>query len=384
VLVETVKNLSSITHEWQELLDRSSDPSPYRGPDWTLNWAKHYQISPEKAMAITVRKDDRLVGLAPLMRTRVRTPFTLEIIESLGGRQSSAGDRLGFLTEAGQEAEVTSLLIKQLLEESWDGLDLRNIVAPRDGSAHPLLQAAQDLKLKTMVLEKMGSPFVTLECSAEAQRKKLTRNTKNHVNQHQNQLKRQGQVAFKHLTGEDSLPTLSTVFQLHKERRGDQSYWSGHQEKAFLPETLFKLLASKQASTHLLELNDQAIAGMVCLDDAQKRSVVMTGFNPDFGSFSPQSLLVWDTIVRSGQEGLQEFHLGKKDTYAKKRWGGEDCPSDSVERHLVYRDNPKSRYLKAVLMLGEKARTDLDSVLKPHRGFLVRHRDFIKPLIPLV
>jgi CelD/BcsL family acetyltransferase involved in cellulose biosynthesis len=308
-------------------------------------------------------------------------PVRLTLLEILGGRHSAAAERLGFVVERDHEEEVTAALVDHIKGMRWHGLDLRNQVDPAEGGPPLLVRVAQQAGLHVRHLDQMGSPYVPLEATVEQQRAGLSRNMKNYLNQHRNQLSRQGNATYLHLDCEAAHNYLPEILRLHGLRRGEESYWSGEPEQEFLPSAFSRLIDSKQMTMHTLQVDDKTIAAIACLDDGARRTTVLTGFDPDWYKYSPQSLLLWETIQDAIAHNFREVHLCQVDLYSKRRWGGGMA---MMSRYMVYRDGVSSRYLQAMVHLAQTARSRaLNDLAHKYRRLSINHRDKLGPLAAL-
>ncbi|MHB8619096.1 MAG: GNAT family N-acetyltransferase [Chloroflexota bacterium] len=379
--VSSEEDFVALRLDWEDLLGRTADASPYRAWGWLVSWWDAYHTAKNRLSILTVRDGDgRLQAVAPLMRTNLRPLLPFTILECLGGRYTGGSDRLGFLLAEGREAELAALLLVHLAGQRarWQVLDLRSVPA---NNAAWLGEGARRAGLTMAEAERQLAPYARIERSEAAQFRALRRSMRSYVRRYQNHVAERGGAVYRHLSGADAKTYLPRIFDLHLERRANKSFWQGRQEKLFLALAFPRLIAERQLSVHVLELNGRTIAGMVCLDDADKRAPVLTGFDPACSMLSPVSQLTWETILHAGRHGQRSLHFGTPDLPHKRRWG-KDADGEAICRYLIYHHSPTSRLLQAVLRLGHLARYRVGRAMGGS-PLLLRLRPHLEGLLPL-
>jgi CelD/BcsL family acetyltransferase involved in cellulose biosynthesis len=72
-VLESISDLDALRDEWDRLLERAREASPFLSWDWQQGWWRYY--GSDQALRLCVaRRGGRLVGLLPLYRQRAGVP----------------------------------------------------------------------------------------------------------------------------------------------------------------------------------------------------------------------------------------------------------------------------------------------------------------------
>ena len=130
------EELERLEPEWRALLPRASMSKVFASPTWLRVWWDEFGGGRELIL-LSVRRDDELVGVAPLMREGAQTGGRLPDTICFAG-DTQVCDYMDFIAAAGEEEAVVSAVLRSLSEEPWDELVLW---AVPEGS--PTLRALQ-------------------------------------------------------------------------------------------------------------------------------------------------------------------------------------------------------------------------------------------------
>jgi CelD/BcsL family acetyltransferase involved in cellulose biosynthesis len=143
-VITEVEQLSRLAPAWQELLGRSTANEPVLSPAWMLTWWRIFGDQAGRQLCVlALREDDRLVGLAPLLRRRwwYRPGLPFWRLELLGTGETEEDavypEYLHLLAERGREAEVAAGLAQALVSD-WMP-DWHELVIPRLAGDSPFL-----------------------------------------------------------------------------------------------------------------------------------------------------------------------------------------------------------------------------------------------------
>src|SRR4051812_40705387 len=115
VVMDDVRALQAIEGDWSDLCDRSRTATPFQRPAWILAWCKHF---PRSIRAVAMRREDRLVGLAPLF---VWEREGRRVVSFLG---AGISDRLDAVFEEGFEDEGAAKTLAHAASELGDAWEL--------------------------------------------------------------------------------------------------------------------------------------------------------------------------------------------------------------------------------------------------------------------
>jgi CelD/BcsL family acetyltransferase involved in cellulose biosynthesis len=167
-LLTSREQLESIREEWSDLLRRSTSNEPMQSPIWLLRWWQVYGSHDDRELCVlTLRRDGKLVGLAPLCRRKLRHASGLRItrLELLGSGEEecdeTCSEYIGVIAAKGEEQAVANAFGAALHAGemgSWDDLVLTAMSS--ESVMPPLLARALGVATEYKVLG--GAPFARL------------------------------------------------------------------------------------------------------------------------------------------------------------------------------------------------------------------------------
>ena len=172
-LIEDLPALESIRDEWSALLSKSEGNEPMLSPIWLINWWRVYGSQEgRKLRALEMRRDGRLVGLAPLCCRRVSVAgVPMQRLELLGSGENEADETcseyIGIIAERGEEQSVADAFGQALRSGAlgaWDELLLTALSS--EIVMTPLLARALGKATHYEVIG--GAPFALLPASWDA------------------------------------------------------------------------------------------------------------------------------------------------------------------------------------------------------------------------
>jgi CelD/BcsL family acetyltransferase involved in cellulose biosynthesis len=140
--IESTEDFAALRSEWSELLEASASNCVFLTWEWMFTWWRH--LSEDRRLhVITVRRDGRLVGIAPLaMRPRrLARLLPFRALEFLG-TGSVGSDYLDLVVLPGDERDVMSALAEYLAERKLM-LDLSQVRSAATRASGLALELAQ-------------------------------------------------------------------------------------------------------------------------------------------------------------------------------------------------------------------------------------------------
>jgi hypothetical protein len=77
------------------------------------------------------------------------------------------------------------------------------------------------------------------------------------------------------------------------------------------------------ARVHLAEHQGRAVAGLVVLSDGDTDYLSLSGLEPRYWDLNLNTLLVWEALIRSAEQGRSAMNLSAGPDVAKLRWSRE-------------------------------------------------------------
>ena len=290
---------------WEALVGEAPAATPFQTFAWQETWWRYFG-GMRQPRFFTVHEGDDLVGLMPLVRSR--GPW--RTIRPMGVGQS---DYLHPLARPGYEERVASLLVETLRESrDVDLIDLHQVRETRAlATVMPGTQVEQARCLVIDLPNTFDDYLATLGKSLRYDVRKLDKS-----------LFKEGKARIQ-VCGSDDVGTgLDVLFDLHKKRWKER-----HLPGAFLGRAMaFHREWANQAvragwlRLGILELEGTAIGAIYAMSLGDTTYYYQAGFDPEYKTASPGTLLVAHAIRTAIEEGGRHFDFMRGDEGYKGRW----------------------------------------------------------------
>jgi CelD/BcsL family acetyltransferase involved in cellulose biosynthesis len=307
--VERHHAITPLLDEWADLHAADDRATPYGSAAWARASVEH-DIDGAEPWILTVREDDRLVGLLALSRRR---RATMRILRPLGDEHADCWDVIA-LPEA--RAAVERRLAEELRRRSgeWDALVLTHLT---HGTTFADTLAGAGLHSRGH--EGLPHPHVALPETFDAYLGRFPSERRRRMRKHLQPLDR-GKVTVRTVAPEDVPAGVARLLDLRRRQ------WA-HAGKALLPalaEDRFRSFLTDVAcalvpvgAATMVEYHVDGEPYAIYLDYGDARSFhgFMGGFEPEHARLEPGKLHILASLRSSIEEGRQWANLGR---------GGED------------------------------------------------------------
>ena len=333
-LITTFSDFSNLEKEWNELVD-NNDYDITLLHEWLTTWWQVFGDESRELFIITVRKNDQLVGIAPLLRRKVKY-FKLipsHRLEFIGSGESEAdeicSDYLDFIIRKENRIEILETLLEHLmsLKSQWQEILLTDIKSESTN-----LQIIKDklpqYNLKTNQLQQAECPYIQLPNSWEELKKTTKINTREQLNRKIRLLEKEGKVEYKtYKSDEISEDVFDSFIKLHQKRwasEGKPGCFSSVKFTNFHTSLLKKLTPKDSPRLFFIYLNDKPIAARYCFQYNNTSYDYLPGLDPDISrkishGFLGLAYSIEQSISNSNQKF--DFFKGKIGSY-KYKWTG--------------------------------------------------------------
>lgn len=346
-LVTGLDAVARLRTPWLDLFGNGGLGNPHLHPDWLLSWYATF-VQPEDVVAVTVTAGDRLVGLAPLWRMRVRRRRGPVVCVQLAGagRGVDLVDLPGVLTAAGMHRKAVAAMGPGLAAVGghWTTLTLD----PQQGWSDLLLpsQAAT-------VVPRPGRtcPVTPLTDEGNCFAGGLKRNVRESLRRARNRLDRSGRPwSVEALSPGDARfgAALEELVRLHSGRAalpGRPAHLDALADPgnaAFLRAAAASPGAAGLLRVFRLVLDGRTIAALLVLFSAHAAMLSVSGMLAQAWEFSPMALLIQAAAGDAAARGCRELNHSPGPDVSKLRW--TDALRTHHEFHLA-RTDPMSRLL---------------------------------------
>lgn len=332
--------------EWQELFEADPSATPFVSPGWGLAWIRHLGEHTEPWL-VTVREDDRLVGLAPLALELRRSTRALRLV----GKEP--GDYWDVLARPDRRAAVTRAVAAELArrEDQWDVFFL---AGQPDEAATPAISGESSLRVRP----RPGTPCprIALPEDFDEYLRQLPGSHRSNVRKHLRRLD-QGDVALREVTDVPALDGAVTRWHdLHIKRWEalskpiDPSHVTDR-FREFMRDAMCALVPRGLASVSEFVFEGEVVGVYVNLLDDQSFYWYLGGFEPSRARLGLGKMSIAHGIRWSIETGRRYFDFTRGEEGFKYYFGAKNrhCPSVVVGNERL-----RSRSALAASELGDR------------------------------
>lgn len=302
--------LRALSSEWNELFAQCLSATVFQNPAWLLAWIESFL--PSHLAVVELRSSGKLAALAPLL---IYPRGEERVLAFAGGGVS---DYLGWLLREQpgvNESELADALLRALLEiPNWTVLDLTDL---RGGSAVLNSRIGEFARPHDtcFVLDLPRSRDELLHAFSKRQRANL-RNA-------ESRLRRIGDGRVELATGETLSEALDDLFQLHTsrwERAGQSGVLHQPDVQQFHRRAAPELVQEGILRLYRLRLGQRTIAVVHSMFLRETVYCYMQGYDPEFASVSPGTLLMFHVLVDAVSCGMRRFDFLRGEEPYKLHW----------------------------------------------------------------
>jgi len=328
---------------WNSILDRSHDNDVFSTWEWLSCWWRHFGEGRNLRILIARDRDD-IVGIAPLMLSKYSflRLGKLRKIEFIGSPQSDYNNFI-FLRK---EMECLKVSLNRLVEgfSDWDYLQLTD-VREDSLSADLLGRMREDNPSGLERIVVTSCPYIDLPSSMDTFMERLSRNMQRNLRKRMRKLRRDHDVKFETYRDFSSLKeAMDRFFLLHQKRwssEGEPGAFAQGVVRSFHVDVA-KIFAERGwLSLYFLTVDDEAVAAVYSFDYGLKKYGYLTGFDPEYQSYSVGNLLKMCVVEDCIRRGVGEYDLGRDYEPYKADW------ANGIRRNLEVRMVRKGSFARA-------------------------------------
>jgi CelD/BcsL family acetyltransferase involved in cellulose biosynthesis len=310
--------LEALRPEWDALVARAADPTPFQTFEWQATWWRH--LGRGQLWVLVARDNDVAIGLMPLHICRYRgTP--LRQVRFLGAPHS---DFQEILVAPGYEDAVRDAFARRLIAAShrWDLCDFAD---QRRGTS--LTTAEMPNELRPLLIHHRVCPFIPLDDSWEKFTKRLSKNTRTNLGRRRRQVAKQFKAEYDVASAATLREAMEELFRLHNarwRRRGTSGALAGTRMQGFHHDMAAQFVARGWLRLHRLKLDGVTRAAFYCFQLGTRVYYYLSGFDVAFGKYSIGNVLMAQAIETAIADGAREFDFLRGDETYKFAWKAEE------------------------------------------------------------
>lgn len=328
-ILRTTASLEALAPEWRRLWQQCETATPFQSPDWLLPWWQAF--APGALRTIAVRKDGRLVGLAPLYRESGAHGARLL---PLGISLSDYCDILLEPLHASAAADAIAAALAEMGDidaVSWNELS--------DGACASLLAAPDGWR----AVPGSGSvcPVAALPKNGGSLKSKISSSRWRHLRTARNRAARRGEANIFSGDEENANLLLSELVRLHTaawRQRGLPGVFCDERVAQFHRAALPRLMRQRLVRLYALRIGGIIAAVYYGFQHRRRAYAYLSGYDPDFAFESPAAILIAHAMEQAICEGAQQFDFLRGQEAYKYEWGAADRSNAQLQLIRERRD----------------------------------------------
>ena len=303
--------------EWWTLLRRVPQATPFQSPAWLGPWWRRFH--PGALFCVAIRRDGRLVGLAPLYIEEDGADCRRILPVGI-----SISDYLDVLIDPEFEAEAGAELVAHLRRSAdrWEGWDLEELPPGAAALRLPAPEGCtEDAQART------ACPVLALPETIEGLGGAIPARKLRKLRMARHRAERRGSFALRTVADADAATFLQTLFRLHEARwnsRGEDGLFTDARLRAFQNEALPGLVRAGFVRLYAMAIDDRIVGAYYGFLERGRAYAYLGGFDPEFAYESPGTILIGHAIEEAVREGACEFHFLRGREPYKYEWGARD------------------------------------------------------------
>ncbi len=271
-----VEDFESLETEWQRLLPETAANTIFITPLWQKLWWQHFGQDANLHI-LSVRQDEELIGIAPLMRTN-------GVLSFLG--DTDLFDYHDFLVKNGKEAEFYNVLCEHLIELDWHTLELKSL---RESSvALERLKTLADQKgFKTEIVEEDVSPFAVLTATWDEYQASMRKKNRHELRRKTRRLE-VGNNVNQYSYGDPATigECMPDFFRLMRASSPDKDGFLTEERELFFNDMAKRLAEEGIFKLFFMEVDSKRVASCIAFDYGDAYLLYNSGYDPEYSALS--------------------------------------------------------------------------------------------------
>ena len=308
------ESFDAIAAEWERILSRTAANTIFITPWWQRLWWRRYG-GDARLELLSVRRDDALLGIAPLM-------ISGDALSFLG--DTDLFDYHDFLVIDGCEADFYSALWRHIAALDWRTLALKSL--RQDSHTLKRLPAlAQADGCETEITQEDVSPYTALQPTWDEYLAALRKKDRHELRRKLRRLQNGGNANQYAYTDPDAIAdAMPDFFRLMRASSGDKNDFLTPDRERFFRELACELATRGQFKLFFLEVDQARVAACICFDYDDNFLLYNSGYDPEYSALSVGLLNKALCIREAIESGKRRFDFLRGDERYKYNLGGKD------------------------------------------------------------
>lgn len=325
-------DLMNLKHEWKSLLERSATNTLFQTWHWNQLWWQHFGRS-GGLFLMTVRSNHgELIGIAPFFcdlneKKRKRLQF-------IGGTDLS--DYLDFIVWQGKEPLFYSAVSEFLNSHPkfWEVLDLHCLPA-HSPTLHGFIGSYQKEGFRKSLSVEDVCPRIQLPSSWDEFLAGMSQKDRHEIRRKANRIRREAEGYRYFVTTRVSFSEdIESFLELHRKSDVEKMAFMNLKKETFFREMAWILLQEGWLELSFLEVNGSKLAGLLNFRYGDTAYLYNSGYDPEFGRWSPGWVLISHSIQDAIERGVRIYDFMRGDESYKYRFGAKNF---EIYRYTIQR-----------------------------------------------
>ena len=319
------ETFDTIAQEWEALLPHTAANTIFITPWWQKLWWRRYGSEDAALQILSVRKDDTLLGIAPLM-------VSGDTLSFLG--DTDLFDYHDFLVRQGCEDDFYDAVWQHIQTLAWRRMELKSLRQSSE-TLRRITELAQNDGCTTEISDEDVSPYKHLHPTWDEYVASLRKKDRHELRRKLRRLNNGSQAAQYALQdGGEIASAMPEFFRLMRASRPDKDDFLTPDREQFFTALAQELAPRNQFKLFFLELDNTPVVSCICFDYNNNYLLYNSGYDPEYSALSVgllnKALCIQDAI----QTGKQSFDFLRGSERYKYNLGGTN---QTIHQLLIQR-----------------------------------------------
>lgn len=312
-IISDAPAFARLAPEWRVLWRVSPNATPFQSPDWLLPWWDAF--APGELQVIAVRRDNELIGVAPLYR-EAESARVLPVGVALS-------DYVDVLLHPRFTQEAANAAAQAIA--SLDGIELVEFPELESGSL--ALKMNMPNGWNDVVMPASISPVLSLPERVEDLAHSISPSRLRHLRTARRRVARRGESAILEGDPDNAAALFSELVRLHSLKwraQGETGLFADPRVDLFHEAALPGLMEQGFVRLYALMIDDVTTGVYYGFLSRGRAYAYLCGYHPDYAFESPGAVLLGHAIEEAVRQGAREFHFLRGREAYKYEWGAVD------------------------------------------------------------
>ena len=314
--IRSLEEFESLQNQWDELFKACSKQTVFLTWEWLTAWWNHWQPGKELWL-ITAWYEDKLVGVAPLMKTVVRKyGLKYQLIHSLGAPNTDESDFFAL----GNDMQILGAFCDYLQSQrgQWDALELNEFHLE-----NPTAKFVEEYFAERgyVIRAKPNTHYhIPIEETWDGYWKKLSKNLRHNIERRLRRVQENHQLGLQVIEGRDMIwDTFEEIFAVNTKGNYPEKYKS-EQERNFHRELMERMRARNWIRIAILRFDEHATAYDYGFAVNGKFEDWRTGFDLNYADWGGGTLMLYFELKYLFTEKYQDLDFLRGEYSYKDKW----------------------------------------------------------------